>query len=345
MSLPHCLSIGRRCVCDVLRPESAEPDDNLQFPVSILQSVGRGGANNSEDVKIIQKALNRIEPGLGGPSPKLVPDGIVGTKTITAIEKFQTRQLGFSDRRVDPKKKTINRINQLALTIFVTVDPRVIKKIYNELLPEVRACVLAADAALLSVRNAILSGPGLLQPGAATLALVNKHFSLDKNKNAAKDFELIRSVFRNMLALVHRNLGGFENTFIAAPGRFDYAKTLTSGVLALTFSNGANLRGVVNKSKAQDGSDVLLPADKILIMVRYRFTTRDLQIMTLIHEMAHYLGPTDGSPDSIDDPPGGNSAQDIITKLAPQRRPRIAQCYADFAFEAHFKREPFAVMA
>ena len=173
---------------------------------------------------------------------------------------------------------------------------------------------------------------------------MNKHFALDKNKNAAQDFELIRSVFRNMLALVHRNLGGFENTFVAAPGRFDFAKTLISGVLAITFSNGVNLRGVVNKSKAQDGSDILLPADKILILVRYRFITRDLQIMTLIHEIVHYLGPADGSPDSIDDPPGGNSAQHIIARLAPQRRPRIAECYADFAFEAHFKREPFALM-
>ena len=100
--------------------------------------MGRGGTNNPEEVKIIQQALNRIGPGLGGPSPKLVPDGIVGTKTIGAIEKFQSRQLGFFDGRVDPNNKTINRINQLALTIFVTVDPRIIKKIYDELLPEVR---------------------------------------------------------------------------------------------------------------------------------------------------------------------------------------------------------------
>src|SRR5262245_42353020 len=173
MSLPRCLCVGPRCTRDVPRPESAEPDDNLRFPISILRSVGRGGTNNPEEVKIIQQALNRIGPGLGGPSPKLDPDGIVGTKTIGAIEKFQIRQLGFSDGRVDPNEKTIDRINQLVSTIWVTVDPKIIKKIYDELLPEVRACVLAADAALLSVRNAILHGPGSLQPSAATLALVN----------------------------------------------------------------------------------------------------------------------------------------------------------------------------
>jgi hypothetical protein len=264
--------------------------------------------------------------------------------TIGAIEKFQTRQLGFFDGRVDPDKKTIDRINQLVLTIFVTVDPKVIKKIYDELLPLVHSCVLAADAALLSVRNTILQGPGLLQPSAATLAMVNRHFALDKNKNAARDFELIRGIFRNMLALVRRNLGGFEQTFAAAPGRFDFAKTLISGVLALALPNGVNLQGVVNKAKAQDGSDILIPADKIHILVKYRFITRDLQISTLIHEMAHYLGPPDGNADLIDDPPGGNSAPAIIAKLPPQQRPRIAQCYADFAFEAHFKRDPIVLI-
>ena len=55
----------------------------------------------------------------------------------------------------------------------------------RHLFADVRACVLGADAALLSVRNTILNGPGLLQPSAATLALVNKHFALDKNKKAA----------------------------------------------------------------------------------------------------------------------------------------------------------------
>jgi hypothetical protein len=325
------------------RTESAEPEDNLQFPISIAHSVGRGGVNDAGEVRTIQQALNRFGPGLGGPVPKLDPDGKVGKFTIAAIENFQKKHLGFFDGRVDPNKKTIDKINQLAFTIFVSVDPKVIKKIYDDLLPTVLKCVLAADAALLAASSTFLLGGGGLQPGGPSVALVNKHFALDKNKKAAQDFELIRGIVRNMIALCHRNLGGSERTFAAAPGRFDFAKAFFSGVRALTFSNGVNMRGIVNKGKAQDGSEILIPADKIHITIPFRFITRDLQIITLIHEMGHYLGPADGNPDSIDDPPGGNSAQDIIAKLPPERKPRIAECYADFAFEALFKRDPFAL--
>ena len=344
MSLPFSLSVGSRCVRDIPLPNSVEPNDNLQFPISILRSVGLGQSNKPDEVTTIQQALNRFGPGQGGPDPKLVPDGIVGPKTNAAIVKFQTRQLGFADGRVDPNQKTINRINQLVATVFVTVDPKIVKKIYQDLLPEISRAVLDADAALLAARNGILFGPGPINPGATSVALVNKHFSLDQNPNAVRDFELIRGLFRNMAALVHRNLGNFETTFIAAPGRFDAARVVTSGVLAIAFSNGVNLRGAVLKAKAQDGSDVVIPKDKILIMPKFRFTTRDVQISTLIHEMAHYLGEADGKPDAIDDPPGGNSAPDQIKQLAPKRKPRIAQCYADFAFEAHFKRDPLILI-
>lgn len=344
MPFPRCLSVGLRCVRDIPLPDSGEPNDNLQFPISILRTVGLGQANNPDEVRTIQQALNRFGPSQGGPDPKLVPDGIVGPKTNASIVQFQKRQLGFADGKVDPNQKTINRINQLVATVFVAVNPRIIKKVYEDLLPEVRRAVLDADAALLAARSAILGAPGLINPGAASAALVNRHFSLDQNPNAARDFELIRGLFRKMLALVHRNLGNFETTFIAAPGRFDAARVLTSGVFALSFPNGVNLRGVVTRAKAQDGSDIVIPQDKILITAKFPFITRDLQISTLIHEMSHYLGESESKPDSIDDPPGGNSAPDQIKKLAPTQKPRIAQCYANFAFEAHFKRDPLVLI-
>ena len=77
----------------------------------------------------------------------------------------------------------------------------------------------------------------------------------------------------------------------------------------------------------------------------FAFATRDAQIITLIHEMAHYLGDPDGAPNSIDDPPGGSSASSEIAKLPARLRPRIAENYATFAFEAHFRRPPFRILA
>jgi hypothetical protein len=276
---------------------------------------------------------------MGGPVPKLKVDGIVGKFTKAAIDRFQLRQLGFADSKIEPNRRTINKINELEATVFVTVNPRTMKKVYEELLPEVHRCVLAADAALLSARQALLSPNASLNPGLPAAAMVNRHFLLDKNPKRAGDLDLIRSIYRNMLALLSRNVQGVEKTFVPAPGRFSAARMLISGVQAMAFSHGVALKGS-QKAKAQDGSDIEIPKDKILIMVPFAFSTRDAQIITLTHEMAHFLGDADGSADSIDDPPGGSSAASEIAKLPPHQRPRIAENYATFAFEARFRRPP-----
>jgi hypothetical protein len=79
--------------------------------VVIKGSVGRGGRNAIDDVKTIQAALNAVEPADGGPILKLTVDGIAGPLTIAAIEKYQKRQLGWSDGRVDTNEPTIHALN------------------------------------------------------------------------------------------------------------------------------------------------------------------------------------------------------------------------------------------
>ena len=333
-----CCYGGARCERAPFIADGAEPNDSLVFPISIGKAVGLGAPNQPDDVRMIQQALNRFPDSMGGPKPKLSPDGKVGKFTIGAIEKFQRRQLGFTDRKIDPGKRTINRINELETTVWVTVPERTMKKVYEIIVPEARACAVAADAALLSARLAFLSRPKGLPPPAA-LTMINRHFQLDKNPNASRDFEMITRHFRNMLALLSRNQGGFEKTFVPAPGRFSAIRMLTSGVLAMSQSNGVNLKGGL-KGKAQDGSDIIIPDDKIMIMVPFTFATRDEQIITVVHEMAHFLGDPDGSPDVIDDPPSRSSAPSEIAKMPARKRPRLAECYATFAFEARFRREP-----
>src|SRR5215467_3578722 len=154
-----CCYSGMRCVRGPFVADGAEPDDALAFSISIGKSVGLGAPNDCEDVKTIQKALNRFPESMGGPRPRLKPDGIVGKFTVGAIEKFQRRQIGFTDQKIDPGKRTINRINELEATVWVTVPDRTMKKVYEIIVPQARACVLAADAALLSARLAFLS-PG-----------------------------------------------------------------------------------------------------------------------------------------------------------------------------------------
>jgi peptidoglycan hydrolase-like protein with peptidoglycan-binding domain len=81
----------------------------------ISASVGRGGVNRSNDVRIIQAALNKISPKSGGPAKPLAEDGICGPKTIEAIQKFQLHHFGWqgADGRVDPDGPTLAKLNQL----------------------------------------------------------------------------------------------------------------------------------------------------------------------------------------------------------------------------------------
>ena len=82
---------------------------------NIMASVGRGGVNSRNDAKIIQQLLNsamKMSPGFR----PLAVDGIVGPKTIAAIDQFQRQGLGWTqvDGRVDPRGKTLTGLNQKA---------------------------------------------------------------------------------------------------------------------------------------------------------------------------------------------------------------------------------------
>jgi hypothetical protein len=67
----------------------------------ISSSVGKGGKNKPEDVKIVQELLNAFTKMCG--FKKLDEDGLIGPKTISAIAEFQKTAVGMSkpDSRID----------------------------------------------------------------------------------------------------------------------------------------------------------------------------------------------------------------------------------------------------
>jgi hypothetical protein len=67
----------------------------------ISSSVGKGGKNKSEDVKIVQELLNDFTKMCG--FKKLDEDGLIGPKTISAIAEFQKTAVGMAkpDSRID----------------------------------------------------------------------------------------------------------------------------------------------------------------------------------------------------------------------------------------------------
>jgi hypothetical protein len=84
-------------------------------------SVGRDGVNKPSDVQAVQLLLNRHINRLG--LPRLVPDRLVGPKTINAIEAFQHLVVGLThpDGRVDPNGRTHRALDGQAATTASTV--------------------------------------------------------------------------------------------------------------------------------------------------------------------------------------------------------------------------------
>lgn len=75
---------------------------------TIMQSVGKGGRNRSDDVRAVQKLINE-NIGRITPLALLDEDGDIGPKTIGAIEEFQRRVVRMTkpDGRVDPNGATL----------------------------------------------------------------------------------------------------------------------------------------------------------------------------------------------------------------------------------------------
>jgi peptidoglycan hydrolase-like protein with peptidoglycan-binding domain len=73
-----------------------------------MGGVGRGGMNQAADVRLVQRLLNDSRGR--GRLVLLVDDGLVGPKTIAAIELYQ-RSCGLTaDGRVDRGGPTIRRL-------------------------------------------------------------------------------------------------------------------------------------------------------------------------------------------------------------------------------------------
>lgn len=90
----------------------------------ISGSVGRGGFNKRQDVLIIQTLINK-NIQLLTPLRPLVVDGVMGPRTISAIEEFQRRVLLMSppSGRVDLMSPTLQRLDSTSSVGASPVNP------------------------------------------------------------------------------------------------------------------------------------------------------------------------------------------------------------------------------
>jgi hypothetical protein len=79
---------------------------------AIRQPVGKGGANQRDDVAAIQDLLNQVPASQGGPLTPIAGIGTCGSETINAIIRFQLRHIPrLADGRVDPGGQTLALLN------------------------------------------------------------------------------------------------------------------------------------------------------------------------------------------------------------------------------------------
>ena len=113
---------------------------------SISQSVGRGGINRADDVKVVQELINNNLKKLPSLRP-LDVDGDIGPLTIAAIEEFQRRVVGMAkpDGRVDPKGQTLALLNLGAPAVAIPTTVRVVFQ-HQSKTPEETSSTKGTDA-------------------------------------------------------------------------------------------------------------------------------------------------------------------------------------------------------
>ena len=80
---------------------------------TIVASIGRGGLNRTDDVRLVQALLNRH---IQAPQRPLVIDGVMSARTSAAIAAFQRRVLNIHppDGRINPGDRTMAALTRQA---------------------------------------------------------------------------------------------------------------------------------------------------------------------------------------------------------------------------------------
>lgn len=306
---------------------------NARAPITISAPVGnrkaervKNGGNRVADVRTVQIALNRFSPADGGPSPKLVVDGVVGSRTEYAIEFFQRKWAFFPkgwsgpDVIVDVEGETIDRLR---------AGPPTTKQSGKELalatLPRVLAMLTVAQATMkAAIANAATNGPPFLRQmdpiGQAALATVNSAFKTEGSPTLKWDLTFIST----MLDRIHMEAGQAQRTQGIFQDEPSHMSAPGSGLAVM----GGFFQPERVLCKVSRDQELEINSGFVYFAPWFKVFSTEGQQFVVIHELAHHAGPLD--PNGIFDYAYHNKPE--YPKLPRARAMLNADSYAKFVF-------------
>ncbi|MFO1162324.1 MAG: hypothetical protein U1E60_26030 [Reyranellaceae bacterium] len=314
--------------------------------MSIQSPVGLNGINHPADVLEIQKALNGVPAVQGGADPQLTPDGLCGPLTRGAIRTFQVKQFpGIPpDSRIDPKQRTIGRINEIlaaqpaaspppstqsaganrsSLIGFPSAPPPDAEK------PEIKKAFATIPECLTLVRSSIHRLEAIRFLGTSS-PVANWNFKVDKAADPDAHLDRIIAIYRKMEQVLF--FAGRPGTpfrlFQWSPHHPDPKE---KGVPAYT-SLGGMERGLQEKDEFNEYKNA--------VYITPEFANKVFAASIIIHELAHYCGGSERKADSIEHRaspfphPNGRHLEDGFhdyAHMTPDMAFRNAQSYQAFA--------------
>ena len=279
-----------------------------------------GGAqrcrNVSADVLAVQRALNSFSPTDGGPSPRLVEDGIYGPKTAAAIQKFQVKNFGYggADGVVDPGMQTDKRLAGGGASQSGVPQEMYAKIGYALTVLNITRSQISAAR---SFRQGLTSFTGM---GESSWNKLVKHFQIDKFPDWSTQLDAIDRTYSDMQTAIGYVPQGLMLFVDEPPGK-------TSGYFAYAYAGGYSL--AKRNQTTFDG----IPMGSIYVTQKMRTMMQDAFAYIMIHELAHYVGPDDRFGNGIVDYAYHRNPV-AYQWLVPWQRVRNADCYSQYAFDA-----------
>ena len=320
------------------RMASLKSSDNVG-PAAISASVGFGGKNLAADVRTVQKLLNAVPQIAGGPVPPLAVDGLVGPKTIAAIQRFQKAQLGWSDGRVDPGGPTIQRLRQFSPPAADFAKGEAAKDQSNPILeafrittmvisvPDAKTAVAKALSRVDQAATFVLLGGSGLTGNSESFDLVDRHFlfkGVDRER-AIAELQFMRSIFLRMKTVLDNRISVFGGPMFGAN---------LFAIDPFPDKTDPRVKAYVPRSSVER-TDGVTP-NRMYLCRGLDGQPQDRYTHILIHEMGHFVD--DEAPETeITD--HGYAFFGTLKTLPHEKRIHNADTYAIFAFENAFGKD------